>query len=844
MLTGVIQGWTWVRHLFFGFLTAIALNSPIVLGQDASAQSALSTRDQGSAANMVSNTGIDGLPVLRPASGMDGKQNGQVISPRPPISGQTNLRNAPPSTPQAPSSFQKFMVEATGKLLPHFGAEFFLNANVYASPSAPVAGDYTLGPGDELFIRISGAVDVEHRAVIERDGTVHIPRVGSVSLAGVRANAVEDTVRAAVSRVFRNFNLSVSLGQLRGITIYIVGQARRPGTYSVPSTSTAISALFESSGPSLSGSMRRVQVKRNGKLLKEIDLYEFLGKGDKSSDVRLIDGDVIVMLPAFGFVALTGTLENQAIYELKGQGDTLGGLLEVAGGVPVLADPRRAFLERINPVANLPRSVEEFPLDAKGLTRELRPGDLLTVLPIVAEFSNAVTLRGSINQAVRVPYREGMRVSDMIPSRDFLVTRNQLRKQNSALIEQSFEEELVQRKSFPREQALLEVAKTEVIQTEMDEPLDLGRASKAEDNRTAKSGDDRSIKSDEKRAVKNAVVRKSFVESIGNTYEDINWEYAVVERINRKNLTSSLIPFNLGKVLSDPTSSENITLQPGDTISVFSASDVRIPVSKRRVVVRVEGEVRRPGVYSVEAGETLINIIEKAGGPTSDAYLFGSEFYRESVRKSQQDNLDKFVRRLEQQSLSDSARLSSNTTTEAAATLQARLLAEAESRKALIQRLRELKSSGRLSLGLPYTDASLGQLPGFRLENNDHLIIPPRPDFVQVFGSVNTESALLWRPSKSTSDYLTLSGMTRDTDQDGVFIMRADGTVVTSDGSWFSSISGKEILPGDIIVAPEKTDKESGWTSFVRNAKDITQIFYNLGLGAAAIVTLRNSNNN
>ncbi len=811
MLTGVIQGRTWVRHLFFGFLTAIALNSPIVLGQDAPAQSALSTRDQGS------NTGIDGLPPVRPESGMDGKQSGQVNAPRPPISGKANLRNAPPSTPQAPSSFQKFMVEATGKLLPHFGAEFFLNANVYASPGAPVSGDYTLGPGDEVFIRITGAVDVDHRAVIERDGMAHIPRVGSVSLAGVRASSLEDTVRVAVSRVFRNFNLSVSLGQLRGITIYIVGQARRPGTYSVPSTSTAISAMFESSGPSLNGSMRRVQVKRNGKLLKEIDLYEFLGKGDKSSDVRLIDGDVIVMLPAFGFVALTGTLENQAIYELKGQGDTLGGLLEVAGGVPVLADPRRAFLERINPVANLPRSVEEFPLDAKGLTRELRPGDLLTVLPIVAEFSNAVTLRGSINQAVRVPYREGMRVSDMIPSRDFLVTPNQLRRRNNALIAQGIEEDAIQQKEFPRDKTILKNARV--------------NPQKDKDEKEENEEEKKKISSD----------RTSFVASIGNAYEDINWEYAVVERIDRKNHSSSLIPFNLGKMLADPSSAENIALQPGDTISVFSAADVRIPISKRRVVVRIEGEVRRPGVYSVAAGETLINIVEKAGGPTAEAYLFGSEFYRESVRKSQQENLEKFIRRLEQRALSDSSRLSANTSTESAVALQAKLAAEAEARKSMIQRLKELKSTGRLTLGLPSTDTSLGQLPGFRLENNDQLIIPPRPDFVQVFGAVNTESAMLWRPSKSTSDYLALSGTTRDTDQDGVFILRADGTVIASDGSWFSSIAGAEILPGDIIVAPEKTDKESSWTVFTRNAKDITQIFYNLGLGAAAIQTLRNN---
>ncbi|MBL0075133.1 MAG: SLBB domain-containing protein [Rhodocyclaceae bacterium] len=735
-------------------------------------------------------------------------QRTQPNTARATSSAQNNLRSAPPVAPQAPTEFQKFILESTGKLLPNYGADFFLNSNIYASPSAPVAGDYTLGPGDEIFIHVSGAIDVEHRAVVDRDGIVHIPRVGAVSLAGVRAINVEEVVRTAVSRVFRNFSLSVSLGTLRGITVYVVGHARRPGTYSVPSTSTLISALFESGGPSASGSMRRVQIKRSGKLVKELDLYDFLGKGDKSADVRLIDGDVVVILPALGYVALTGTLENQAIYELRGTGDSLESLLEIAGGVPVLADPRRAYLERVNPSSNLPRYVEEFPLDAKGLARELRPGDLLSVLPIVAEFANAVTLRGSVNQAVRAPFREGMRVSDLIPSRDTLLTRNRLRQQNNALIGQKVRDDKVQRETFQREQAILDKANS---------------VPPKKPNDTAPFEDE----------------RKSFVESIGNAYEDINWEYAVVERINRKTLTSTLLPFNLGKAIADTSSSENLALQAGDTVSVFSASDVRIPVSKQRVVVRVEGEVRRPGIYSVEPGETLINIVEKAGGPTPEAYLFGSEFYRDSVQKSQQANLDKLVRRLEQQSLSDSARLSSNASNDSALQLQARLAAEAESRKLLVQRLRELKSTGRLALGLPTIDTNLGQLPSFRLENNDQLVIPSRPDFVQVFGSVNTESALLWRPGKTTSDYLAQAGMSRDTDREGVFIIRVDGTVVSNTDRWFSSISGVEILPGDIIVAPEKSDKESAWTGFIRGAKDFTQIFYNVGLGAAALKTLR-----
>jgi hypothetical protein len=154
--------------------------------------------------------------------------------------------------------------------------------------------------------------------------------------------------------------------------------------------------------------------------------------------------------------------------------------------------------------------------------------------------------------------------------------------------------------------------------------------------------------------------------------------------------------------------------------------------------------------------------------------------------------------------------------------------------------MRTLKSSGRMSLGLPADEPSFAQIPGFRLENGDRLVIPNRPDFVQVFGAVNTESALLWRPSRTVSDYLEQAGMSREGDRSAAFVLRADGTVVAETGSWFSSVMGTTVLPGDIIVIPELIDRESGWTAFARIAKDWTQIFANLGLGVAAVRSIEN----
>ena len=712
-----------------------------------------------------------------------------------------------------PNDFQKFVLEATGKLLPLYGAGFFEGADA-ARPTqgAPVPNDYPLGPGDELLIRGWGSIDIDLRAVVDRNGLISIPKVGTVPLAGVRAADAEEVIRNAINKYFRGFNLNVTLGQLRTITIYVVGQAKRPGTYVVSSLSTLVTALSDSGGPNQNGSLRHIQVKRAGKQIAELDFYAFLAKGDKSGDAKLIDGDVIVIPPAAGFVALTGKVKTPAVFELGGSDDTLQNLLEAAGGLPVLADPHRAFVEHIDSSKKLSRSVEEFALDANGLRRELRNGDLVSVLSINAEFANAVTLRGTVNQAVRAPYRDGMKVTDLIPSRDFLVTKAVVRRQNQALIFQGRQDEQNANEQFPRDQAEL--------RRSMKTPL----AATPESPNPDKNLDSRTLAG-----------------SVGNLYDEINWDYAVVERINRADLSVSLVPFNLGKALADPNSSDNVPLQPGDTVTVFSVDDVQVPIAKRRVFVRVEGEVQKPGVYQVSAGESLIGVIQKAGGLTGDAFLFGAEFTRESVRKQQQQNLDKFAGRLEQQMLQESRKsLSSRTANDpsAAGGAQAQIAAEAESRNRFLQKLHELKASGRVALNVSPEDKGFAQLPDFRLENGDRLVVPNRPDYVQIFGSVNTESAMFWQPGKTVSDYLEQSGVSSTADEEGVFVMRANGTVISNSGRWMSSVKGQKSLPGDIIVMPEKVDVETGWNAFIRGTKDISQIFANFGLAGAAIHTM------
>lgn len=744
----------------------------VIITNSLPGQAATATAVQGLSSNgLSSNSNLNGV--------LTGNGRGNGLMPQTATGSQTGQKSA------ELSEFQKFISDNMGQVLPIFGTEFFANAPATFAPIAnsPVPSDYPLGPGDELMIRGWGTIDIDYRATVDRNGTINIPTVGSVVLAGVKAGDAEKVIRAAIGRLYKGVNVSVNFGQLRAITVYVVGQANHPGTYTVSSLSTLVTALFSSGGPNANGSMRRVQVKRGGRVAAELDLYSFIAKGDKSGDIKLLDGDTIFIPPAGGFVALVGKVNNPAIYELKNSNETVESLLDYAGGLPVVADPRRAFLERIDPDRNRPRSVEEFSLSGEGLKRTLKNGDVLNVTPITPDFSNAVVLRGNVDQPVRAPFKKGMRISDLIPNREYLITRTSIKRQNNAVV----------------------------------------------------TGDG------EKDTTEN---ENSIAARIGGLIDAINWDYAVVERVNRSDLSVQLIPFNLGNIFTNPGGPDNLLLQPGDTVTIFSQEDVAVPVDKRQVFVRVEGEVKVPGVYQMTAGDTLQTLLAKAGGPTSNAYLFGTAFYRQEVRKEQEANLQRAADRLESQIRSEQtsqmANLRAMSPTDASAA-SAQFEIERRVAEERINRFRKLQPTGRIAFGLEPNDRSFAHLPQVSLRNGDRLVVPSKPAFVHVLGSVNVEASPLWRPNTRVKDYLKMAGTTSDADIDNVFVMRVDGTVVSTDSQgWFSGrVGGLEVMPGDTIVVPEKLDKTTAWSRFTQGAREWTQILANFGLGAAAIKTLR-----
>ena len=333
---------------------------------------------------------------------------------------QMQLANLPP---EPLTEFQKFVALTTGKILPIFGEDLFQRVPSTFAPldMSPVPPDYVIGPDDELRIRAWGQVNFQANVRVDRSGEIFLPQIGPVHVAGMPFSALDSHLRAAIGRIYRNFDLTADVGQIRAIQIYVSGQARRPGVYTVSSLSTLVDALFASGGPSVQGSMRHIELRRGSETVTDFDLYDLLVHGDKSKDVKLLPGDVIFIPPVGPQAAITGSVRNPAIYELR-TNESLSGLLADSGGVSAVAAEARISIERIED--HRYRQAMEVAYDQTGLATPLADGDLVHVFSVVAQYQKTVILRGNITNPGRFAWHAGMRISDLIPDKDSLITRD------------------------------------------------------------------------------------------------------------------------------------------------------------------------------------------------------------------------------------------------------------------------------------------------------------------------------------------------------------------------------------------------------------------------------------
>jgi len=543
--------------------------------------------------------------------------------------------------PYKPSEFERYVADSVSSHDPvrRFGSNLLTDSRRPSAGSDPlplVPGNYVVKPGDEVVLTIWGSVNADLRLTVDRSGLISVPRIGSINVGGVRFADLSNAVKARIGQIFHNFDMTVSIGQVRPARIFVSGYVQRPGSVTISGLASILQAVMRAGGPSAAGSFRDIRLTRGGQQIATYDLYDLLLRNDHRVDELIQPDDIIFVGPLGTQVAAVGSVNQPAIFELK-PGEHLEELLAMAGGFSAVADRSRVSIERI-------------------ADRNTGRVQLLTL-----------------------PQHQG----------DALAT--------------------------------------------------------------------------------------------------------------------------------------------GDIVWAFSAVDTVLTKTLQNKRVHIDGEVARPGEYILPPNGTLSDVLAMAGGMTSAAFPYATEFTRKSVRKTQEANYDRALRELE------TSMTMAQTTTRVTSVEEASAKTEsAMSSARLLSQLRELRPTGRVILDVEPADRAL---PELLLEDGDSIRIPARDTSVGVFGSVFSSGSFVFHPGRNTSAYLRLAGgPTKGADKRSMFVIHANGAVVSAQQGASFWHSGNEfetaqVEPGDTIFVPEELDK----TTFVQGAKDWTQILYQFGLGVAGI---------
>jgi protein involved in polysaccharide export with SLBB domain len=763
------------------------------------------------------------------------------------------------------TEFEQMVADSAGRPLPLFGQSLFEQPPSTFAPLdlLQVPSDYVIGPGDELQIRVWGQLEADLRATVDRSGRIYIPRVGEIAVAGVHYGELEQRLRDEVSKNFRNFNLTANVAHLRTIQVLVVGNARYPGTYTISSLSTLINAIIASGGPASQGSLRHIQVRRDGATVTDFDFYDLLIKGDKSKDVRLQPGDVLYIPPVGPLAAISGSVNTPAIYELKGN-STLNDLIEIAGGFSSLADTAKITVERV--VDHQSRKTLEFPYDEASRSTPLQDGDIVRVLSIVPSFQDTVTLRGNVANPGRYPWKAGMRIRDLIPNADALLTRrywldraaigNGLATEyptaqrrpsivrclpspaptspaasSGAQPAQATPPSATPSSGMSNIGAVANTTESSDVTYVNCEPGQQAPSESAGGSDQVRLGNREPAEMHEEIATTQRTA-KNLTADLRRYAPEINWDYAIIQRVDPTDLSSKLIWMSPRKAILEKDDASNLGLEPGDIVTIFSQRDISLPQDERSRYVVIEGEVKRPGVYKLEVNETLHSVLQRAGGITPNAYLYGSQLLRESARIEQQNSLDQLVHTMEVQ-----VRQSALSIAASMAGGDAQGLAQLQ--EGIVSQLRAVRATGRVALPVRPSDKKLSDFPNMLMEDNDRLIIPHMPSTVSVVGNVYNPGSFIFDPHTHSGAYLEMAGKGKpQSDMRHAFVLRANGVVVAANnvnglfsGSKFEHL---RLYPGDEIIVPFKLPTGA----FVRGLRDWSQITSQLAITAAALAVV------
>jgi len=700
--------------------------------------------------------------------------------------------------------------------------------------------DYVVGPGDTLDIQLYGNEPSNYELTVERDGRINFPKLGPIMVSGISFDAARELIEQRVAKQLIGSHVSVTMGDLRSIRVFVLGEANKPGSYTVSGLSTMTNALFVSGGVKKIGSLRNIELKRNGRLITTLDLYDLLLRGDTSGDRQLMPGDVIFIPPIGNTVSVDGAVQRPAIYELKGE-KTAAQVVAIAGGLKPDADAKLAQLERILP--SQLREMRNIDLTAAASSAtELDNGDKLTIPAIRPTLENSVQLTGYVFRPGAFAYHAGLRLSDVLNSFDelrpeadvhyIMIRREVPPEEKVEVISADLKRALTARGSAadpelrPRDQIL--VFNLSASRERILEPIirDLELQATPDKPEQVVNIDGR-VKAPGKYPLEPAMHVSDLIRA-GGSLEDAAYRgqaeltrYAVVDGDVRQ---TQLIPVNLADIWRGKPGAD-LQLQPYDVLVIKP-----IPMWMEPGTIEVAGEVRFPGKYPIHQGETLYSILERAGGFTDIAFPEGAVFIREELKKREKDQLELLANRLQ----SDLAALSLQAVASSAFTSNGGGGAAASQGlivgQQLLGQLRDTKPVGRLVIDVEgIRKGRPGGPDDVVVKDNDKLIIPKKTQEVTILGEVQSPTSHVFEPGLTRDDYIAKSGgATQKADRKRIYVVRANGDVVSGGrGGWFRRTQSVEMHPGDTIVVPLDTERVPALPLW----QAVTTIIYNLAIG-------------
>jgi len=823
-----------------------------------------------------------------------------------------------------------------------FGYDLFAGNPTTFAPATdiPVPTNYVIGPGDSVLVQLYGKENSTTELVVSRDGQIQFPEIGPMSVNGLNFGELQGRINQLVEEQMIGVKASITMGALRSIRVFVLGEAFRPGSYTVSSLSTMTNALLSSGGIQQIGSLRNITLKRNGKIISTLDLYDLLLHGDTRNDKRLMPGDVLFIPPVQKTVAIGGEVRRPAIYEVKNE-RTMAELVKLAGGYSADAYPADARVARVNSSGN--RTVLDIDLKQTiSQNAAIQDGDMLEIPSVLEKLESIVQVAGHIHRPGYFDWYKGLRVSNVInrvsdlkPNPDLslaLIKReigeerkvefitfhlgDAIKGKQPANLQLQPRDELIvfEAGSIDRAETLKGFVGTaqkqhfgnghppiiEMIgevkspgeyplatQMTVADALQLSGQFTSNAARNSvllarqdplsnqlsfiKIGDEMDTpevllqprdqliilpkKGDREELLQALIVSINEQSQYGVPMPIVNivgavqypGDYPLFAGANVESLIQLAgglkeEAYKLSGELSRVSVKESedgyevvhqqVSLNKAEGLNLDLKSRDRLIVKKipewgESIQVTLNGEVRFPGVYPVKRGETIGQLLERAGGLNERADPKGAIFLRESLKEKEEKMLEKF-----EQQLAD----------EVAATVSNKVQLEEEVpdiamlQQSLLEQVKDTEATGRLVFNLPGILNDKKNVTDVVLKDGDSITIPSFMQEISILGEVNFPTSHLYEKGISAGKYLGKSGgVTRKADKKNAYVIGRDGAVRPMykwKFLWFGM--KRKLQAGDTLIVPTDIDRLHPLTVWQKTS----QILFQLATTAAALQTV------